>query len=186
VSIEKLHRKAQDALKLNLAEGEPVLAIVRGARQSAMRATDRRVFIFKTGAAAGATFGSKFSSFDYRNISGVQLHTGAMTGSAVLDVAGAAPVGSSYWGNKNNDPWKAQNVLPLARPWDAAKGQIALMRELIADWKSRAQPGHTETTTPPSAPDVLDQIKQLGELRDQGILTSAEFDAKKAELLARL
>jgi hypothetical protein len=34
--------------------------------------------------------------------------------------------------------------------------------------------------------DVLAQIKQLGELRDTGVLTDEEFAAKKAELLERL
>ncbi|AWB88086.1 SHOCT domain-containing protein [Mycetocola zhujimingii] len=36
------------------------------------------------------------------------------------------------------------------------------------------------------APDVLGQLTQLGQLRDAGVLTPAEFDAKKAELLARM
>ena len=36
-----------------------------------------------------------------------------------------------------------------------------------------------------AAVDVLDQIKRLGELRASGVLTEAEFDAKKAELLRR-
>lgn len=30
---------------------------------------------------------------------------------------------------------------------------------------------------------VIDQLKELGALRDQGILTDAEFDAQKAKLL---
>ena len=38
----------------------------------------------------------------------------------------------------------------------------------------------------PKGPDLIDQIKRLGELRDTGILTAAEFESKKAELLARL
>jgi hypothetical protein len=33
---------------------------------------------------------------------------------------------------------------------------------------------------------VPDQIRQLAELRDSGILTEAEFQAKKAELLSRM
>jgi hypothetical protein len=35
-------------------------------------------------------------------------------------------------------------------------------------------------------PDVLEQLRKLGELRDAGLLTDAEFDAKKAELLGRI
>jgi Short C-terminal domain len=34
------------------------------------------------------------------------------------------------------------------------------------------------------APDPLAQLKQLGELRDQGVLTDAEFEAQKAEILS--
>jgi Short C-terminal domain len=43
---------------------------------------------------------------------------------------------------------------------------------------------------PPPAPassgtsDMLDQLRQLGELKDQGILTEAEFAAQKARILA--
>jgi Bacterial PH domain/Short C-terminal domain len=35
-------------------------------------------------------------------------------------------------------------------------------------------------------PDVTDQLKKLGELRDLGVLTPEEFEAKKSELLKRL
>jgi ribosomal protein L7/L12 len=39
---------------------------------------------------------------------------------------------------------------------------------------------------PENANDVLEQIRKLGELRAQGILTHDEFEAKKTELLGRL
>jgi hypothetical protein len=35
-------------------------------------------------------------------------------------------------------------------------------------------------------PDVMEQLRKLGELRDAGILTPEEFEAKKAQLLERL
>ena len=37
-----------------------------------------------------------------------------------------------------------------------------------------------------ASPSIPDQIRQLDELRRQGVLTNAEFDAKKVELLGRL
>jgi hypothetical protein len=40
--------------------------------------------------------------------------------------------------------------------------------------------------TAAAAPSDADQIRKLAELRDQGILTEAEFQAKKTELLARI
>jgi alkylated DNA repair dioxygenase AlkB len=38
----------------------------------------------------------------------------------------------------------------------------------------------------PAAPDTVTQLKQLAELKDQGILTEAEFDAQKAKILASM
>lgn len=35
-------------------------------------------------------------------------------------------------------------------------------------------------------PDVFDQIRRLAELKDEGMITSEEFEAKKRELLDRL
>ncbi len=37
---------------------------------------------------------------------------------------------------------------------------------------------------PPAAPSTIDQLKELGELKNQGILTEEEFAAQKAKLLA--
>jgi hypothetical protein len=34
------------------------------------------------------------------------------------------------------------------------------------------------------APDPLEQLKQLGELKASGVLTDAEFEAQKAKILA--
>lgn len=37
---------------------------------------------------------------------------------------------------------------------------------------------------PPAGASTIDQLKELGELKDQGILTEDEFAAQKAKLLA--
>jgi len=38
---------------------------------------------------------------------------------------------------------------------------------------------------PPPQPDLVGQLKQLAELKEQGILTEDEFNAQKAKLLNR-
>lgn len=38
----------------------------------------------------------------------------------------------------------------------------------------------------PAGPSIPEQIEKLGDLRDRGLLTHAEFEAKKAQLLDRL
>jgi hypothetical protein len=44
---------------------------------------------------AGATFGSEMTPWDYRNLVGVQLHTGMMSGAVVLQAPG-------QWGTKTS------------------------------------------------------------------------------------
>jgi hypothetical protein len=63
----------------------------------------------------------------------------------------------------------------------AAKAQAAAPAPPAADVAAAPAPA-------PDAPaalsdDVYEQLKKLGELREAGILTDAEFDAKKAQIL---
>lgn len=38
----------------------------------------------------------------------------------------------------------------------------------------------------PLTAGVADQLRELAELRDQGLITDAEFEVKRAEMLARM
>jgi membrane protease subunit (stomatin/prohibitin family) len=38
----------------------------------------------------------------------------------------------------------------------------------------------------PSSDDLINKLKELASLKDQGILTEAEFDAQKAKILAQM
>jgi hypothetical protein len=55
-----------------------------------------------------------------------------------------------------------------------------------AEQQQYAQQAPPPAAPPPAAPqiDYLTQLKELGELKAQGILTDAEFDAQKAKILA--
>jgi membrane protease subunit (stomatin/prohibitin family) len=48
--------------------------------------------------------------------------------------------------------------------------------------QQQAQPQYAEPPPPP-AQDPIAQLKELAELKDQGILTEAEFAAQKAKIL---
>jgi hypothetical protein len=60
---------------------------------------------------------------------------------------------------------------------------------LIHFARAQAQsPGVASTSGPVEAPaeDIALKLKQLGELKESGVVTAEEFEAKKAELLARM
>jgi hypothetical protein len=60
-----------------------------------------------------------------------------------------------------------------------AQRQAAYQNEVAA-----AQPAQAPPPAPSSSEDdVLSQLKALGDLRDQGILTDEEFDGQKAKIL---
>ena len=49
-----------------------------------------------------------------------------------------------------------------------------------------AAPATTDETTTDSLATFVEQLQELARLRDQGLLTSREFTAKKTELLQRI
>ncbi len=54
-------------------------------------------------------------------------------------------------------------------------------------YAQQQQPQYAPPPQPPPAPparDTVAQLKDLAELKSQGILTDAEFDAQKAKILA--
>lgn len=180
----RLHRKANEALDQNLAPDETIQVIITGPSNQAIIGTDRRVFIYKKGFMAGASFGSELTSWDYRNLVGVQMHTGMMNGAVVLQAPGQTGTRTSAWGNSDSDPYKAPNAIPINRPWEPATEGVARLRSLIAV----AQPmtASAQASASPPSVDPITQLKQLGELRDAGVLTPAEFESKKAEILGRI
>ena len=57
--------------------------------------------------------------------------------------------------------------------------------------QARATPPVASVVEPPTAaatppPDDVDTLTRLAELRDSGAITAEEYEAKKAEILARL
>lgn len=51
-------------------------------------------------------------------------------------------------------------------------------------WAAQDAAATAQAPPPESASSVLDQLAQLGELRDAGVLTEAEFEAQKARILS--
>ena len=58
--------------------------------------------------------------------------------------------------------------------------------EAIESAPAHIPDAQTDTVLLPQEEDIITTIKKLSELKDCGILTQEEFDAKKAELLKRL
>ncbi|MFZ0250218.1 MAG: SHOCT domain-containing protein [Acidimicrobiales bacterium] len=50
----------------------------------------------------------------------------------------------------------------------------------------QAAPAPEPVAAAPDSDDLINKLKELASLKDQGILTDAEFDAQKAKILAEM
>jgi hypothetical protein len=176
----RLHRKANEMLDENLGSGERVEVIITGPSAQAVIGTDRRVFVYKKGFMAGATFGAEMTTWDYRNLVGIQLHTGMMSGAVIVQAPGQEGTRTNTWKQGDKDPYKAPNAIPINRPWEQAKAGVARLRELIA---AAHMPQVTPSAAPASNGSVADELRKLAELRDTGVISAQEFDMMKTRLL---
>ena len=84
---------------------------------------------------------------------------------------------------------KAGVWLPWAVMRPSRKGDpltVTWVRERSTTTQRRVAAEASALAPPQPAPDVLVQLEKLGQLRDSGIVTEEEFEAKKADLLSRL
>jgi hypothetical protein len=94
---------------------------------------------------------------------------GGMARTAV--VAGTATAVSNRVSRRQANRWSAQQE-PAPPPQQ--------------QYQEPPPPAYAPPPPPPAddGPDMLDQLQKLGELRDAGVLTEAEFAAQKAKILA--
>jgi len=176
----QLHKDANKALDQNLSPNEKVKVIIQGLWDSAIIGTDTRCFVYKRGQMGGVMFGSKLTSWDYINLNGVQLETGPSTGFVSLQAPGIVSKDMSYWNTGSNGPAASPYALSLSKDlFEQAREGVNILRTLI----SKAQQSNSGNSPPVNIPD---QIRQLAELRDKGILTMDEFESKKKDLLSRM
>ncbi|MDP9418939.1 MAG: PH domain-containing protein, partial [Actinomycetota bacterium] len=119
--------------------------------------TDRRLLFVQDG-----VMSKKSEDFPIDKVSSVQWSSGLILGAITIFASG----NKTEIKNVNKDDGK--EIV------DAVRARLST---------STAEPAAAASTL---QPDIIGQIRQLGELREAGVLSQEEFEAKKAELLRRL
>ena len=159
---------AQNAVRYAIFPADRRLVIDRGGRISVHDTGDHRIGGVSQSQGAGDTL--SFAS-----------QHGTLTLADLPEVDGGDPLGRPAPGAAAADPGPRS---PDAPPPDAPPPGGPQPR-------GGAEPAPATPAAPPPAEagaedDILDKIERLGGLAERGIITTAEFEAKKAELLARL
>jgi hypothetical protein len=177
--VAKLKKRVREALTENLRAGEKIRVVIHGANGQAIIGTDSRLFVIKPGFMAGATFGVEATSWSYRNLVGIQVHKGMVTGAVVVQAPGQSGTNTGYWGGDKSDPYKAPNAIPIAGNWQEVRSAVSELQNLIDEAHSPV----LATPSPPAA-SVADELKKLAELNQAGALTDEEFAVAKQQLIS--
>ncbi len=111
-----LHKDAILETVNNLMPGESIVIVIQGLWDSAIIATEHRVFIYKRGMMGGAMGGSKLITWDMDVIHGVQMEFGKNTGFISLQTPNATVADMSYWATDATSPQKAPNAIAINKP----------------------------------------------------------------------
>jgi hypothetical protein len=82
--------------------------------------------------------------------------------------------------------WRGADNLFVLRPVDGRPLGVLVDAVQARQRRSAPAPAAQAASHAAAAPDLTEQLRKLGELRDAGILTDEEFTAKKADMLARM
>ncbi len=109
-------------------------------------------------------------------VNNINFHQGIIeriVGAGDLDIESAGREGQSHF----EDIWHPDGV------------QQEIYRQMEANARKRASwsnSGVAAAAPPAPGATIPEQLQQLATLRDQGVITSEEFEAKKAQLLERM
>jgi uncharacterized membrane protein YdbT with pleckstrin-like domain len=139
--------------------------------------TDRRV-ISRSGIVS-----KRGTEIPLERINNIDFHQNIflrVIGAGDLDIESAGRDGQSHFDNVRHPDMVQQEVY--------RQMEVNARRQASWSGQAAAEAGLGAPTAIPvhETPDVADQITKLAALRDQGHITEAEYEAKKAELLERM
>lgn len=186
--IDKLPDRLTNALTAMLGPNEVIHVMLKGAFKEGLICTDIRAIIIKGGFMTNQIFGTTTYQMPYANIAGAEVKAHLTTGYFQLNAGGMQETHKSYWSTqRGTDPKQAPNSISLfAGQFPRFQKAAAFILDKIAEAHRPVSMAISDAVavTKRAPGDVLDALERLGKLKDSGVLTQQEFDAKKAELLA--
>jgi hypothetical protein len=143
----------------------------------ALIATDSRVVIIE-GGFQGFFAGPRCDSLPYNTIRAIDLSKGWLDGKIRFINADSSTTDTVFAGQFSID------LHFFKRDYAILKIGKEKIDKLRAEHQNKAIPTSPDPSIP--SPSIIEQIKQLAELKDMGVITPDEFETKKAELLKRL
>lgn len=131
--VQKISGRGENLLHQNISSDEKIMVKLPGAFGQAFVLTNKRMYLVKWGFMTGNTFGGQCLAFEYKNITGVKITNGMMTGVFQVITAGNQNTEKSYWGaGPKGNAIKADDAITYRREGFKMFQQATNMaRELI-------------------------------------------------------
>jgi hypothetical protein len=128
-------------------------------------ATDRRAFVFKTGARAGLPFSARLKEFEYESVMRFDLRPAGEVDVVVIHAPLKISTCSSYWADPRDDHWKARNAIAVTRGSVLAAAAVEELSRLLAGVTDRGAARRAQRAPEPErsaeqAPDVVGHIAE--------------------------
>ncbi len=161
-----------NALKQKIPQDETIVVVVEGVLETFVlgngifAATDKRLIIYQKQSKVKTLL-----VFGYDTIYAVETKS-SWTGTSIIITSDKEIVSD-----------EKIRIKHINEQDEAVEQFTEYIREKQAE---DAEPSPSESNPPEPTPDIANQIRELAELKDQGILTEEEFNTKKQDLLDRL
>ena len=174
--IQRLGGRGERLVRDNISD-DKVLVKLQGSFGEALVIADRNLYVLKWGFMAGNFLGGRCMSFDHRNIVGLEIKKGWVTGTFEVLTPATQNAQKSYWGMGGNSAIQSDNVITFqSKKFDLFQEAVKIGRELIN--KSHSQNVQNSQNEP-----NYSELEKLAELKEKKIITQEEFEAKKKKIL---
>lgn len=179
--LAPLDRKARKILEGSIGPSERILAGARGLN-SAIVATSHRILICKWGVTSGAFLGSQVNTWEFSHITGIEFRRGMNSAAIVIQSPGASAV--TRFGSMDKGPssvWEAPNALFLLG--NDGESLSTLLRRIVASYQTGMRFDNAQATSVSPPPHPADDLRRFAALRDEGLISEAEYQGMKSRIL---
>lgn len=172
--IEDLGHRGEKILAENLSEGEEIKVKVKGSFGEALVITNKRLYVPKWGFMTGSTLGGRCNAFDFAHITSIELKKGLASGTVEILTAATHNIKANWW---KTETAHSDNIVKFgADKFKVFEEAVRIGREAIREDRAQGVGSGTKDS-------YLDELEKLSQLKEKGIITEEEFNAKKKQIL---
>lgn len=173
--IDNLGGRGEKLLSNNLHNEETIAIKLKGSNGEALVMSNKRLYVLKWGYFTGSLFGGRCLGFEFDDITAIEIKTGLIFGTVEVLTPATQNAQRSVWSTGQNNATTSDNVVTFTRElFNSFREAVNIVREKINNSRQKGTTNYRD----------INDLEKLALLRDKKVITSAEFEAKKKQILS--